>query len=114
MLPDQQEPRPHGGSPPQRAPRPAAPVNTMRRRLPGARHRAPGPLPSKWGLATNISFAVYYTNERVTLNYETRDSSEPRASGLKTLGMPASKRLQSKQSKLSRQDSRQNAARLRK
>ena len=32
--------------------------------LPGARHRAPGPLPSKWGLATNISFAVYHTNLR--------------------------------------------------
>ena len=28
----------------QRAPRPAAPVITMRRRIPGARHRAPGPL----------------------------------------------------------------------
>ena len=28
------------------------------------RRRAPGPLPSKWGLATNISFAVYYSNLR--------------------------------------------------
>ena len=34
----------------------ASPPSTV---LPGARHRAPGPLPSKWGLATNISFAVY-------------------------------------------------------
>ena len=57
VLSHQQEPRSHGGSPPQRAPRPATPVNTMRRRIFRALATGrPGLSPSlEGGLAAHIA-----------------------------------------------------------